>query len=122
MKKPSEALESVIDVEGVDVRGEDWGGMIAGRLVFAKGADLAPVLKGLPNDQCQCPHWGYVIDGKIVVTYADGTQEILTAGDIYYWPAGHTVRFAEDTHYVEFSPTDAMMEVLAHVKAQMGLS
>ena len=22
-------------------------------------SDLAPLLKGLPGDSCQCPHWGY---------------------------------------------------------------
>lgn len=96
--------------------------MIAGRLKFAKGADLEPVLKGLPGDLCQCPHWGYVVEGRIAVRYADGQEEEIGPGDVYYWPPGHTVRFVEDTRYIEFSPTEQMTAVLAHVKQQMGLA
>src|SRR5207245_7421707 len=29
--------------------------------------DLAPLLKGLPDDRCQCPHWGFLFKGRIVV-------------------------------------------------------
>lgn len=122
MKKAMEALDSAIDVEGVSVKGEAWGPMIAGRLKMAAGTDLAPVLSGLPNDCCQCPHWGYVIDGEIAVTYADGTEETVTTGDLYYWPPGHTIRMVKDTTYVEFSPTEEMAHVLAHVKGKMGLA
>ena len=31
--------------------------------------DLAPMLKGLPDDACQCPHWGYVLSGQLTVRY-----------------------------------------------------
>ena len=51
--------------------------------------DLAPVLKGLPDDRCQCPHWGYVLKGRMVVTYGD-REEIVNAGDAYYLPPGHS--------------------------------
>ena len=33
--------------------------------------DAAPFMKGLPDDRCQCPHWGYVIKGKMTARYAD---------------------------------------------------
>ena len=32
---------------------------------------------GLPDDRCQCPHWGYVIKGSFRVTYLDGPDEIV---------------------------------------------
>lgn len=121
MREAREALPTAIEVEGVKVQGTDWGGMISGHLRFAKGSDLAPVLAGLPHDHCQCPHWGYVIDGEIEVAYQDGTQETIRSGDLYYWPPGHVVRFPADTTYVEFSPAGPMLEVLQHVKAKMGL-
>ncbi len=41
---------------------------------------------------------------------------------MYYWPPGHTVRFEEDTEYVEFSPKHQMDEVLAHVERKMETS
>ena len=34
-------------------------------VTFREDIDHAPLLKGLPNNQCQCPHWGYVIKGKM---------------------------------------------------------
>ena len=44
---------------------------------------LAPLLRGLPADSCQCPHWGYLLAGKITVSYADH-QETYQAGDAFY--------------------------------------
>jgi len=34
--------------------------------------DIAPLLKGLKDDLCQAPHWGYMISGELVVTYSGG--------------------------------------------------
>ena len=31
------------------------------------GTDFGPLLKGLPNDRCPCPHWGYVLKGRLRV-------------------------------------------------------
>ena len=87
-----------------------------------KGVDFTPLLEGLPDNHCQCPHWGYVLKGKIFVSYTDGTEEAVEAGQMYYWPPGHTVRFEEDTEYVEFSPKHQMDEVLAHVERKMKAS
>ncbi|MEO1688689.1 MAG: cupin domain-containing protein [Pseudomonadota bacterium] len=122
MHQAADSMPSAIDVEGVSVRGDTYGDMIAGKLKLAKGSDLAPVLAGLPHDHCQCPHWGYVIEGEIEVTYQSGETETVRAGDLYYWPPGHVVRFTEDTTYVEFSPAEEMAQVLAHVKSKMGLT
>ena len=30
--------------------------------------DATPFVKGLPDDRCQCPHWGYVFKGKTLGT------------------------------------------------------
>lgn len=122
MREATEALPTALEAEGIEVKGAEWGGMIAGSLRFAKGADFKPVLEGLPHDHCQCPHWGYVIDGEIIVDYQDGANEVVRAGELYYWPPGHTIRFPVDTRYVEFSPAAEMAQVLAHVKAKMGVA
>ena len=31
---------------------------------LAQDIDATPFMKGLPDDRCQCPHWGYVFKGK----------------------------------------------------------
>jgi len=121
MRETLENLPTAIGVEGVTVKGVDWGGMMSGHLRMAKGVDFAPVLQGLPNDHCQVPHWGYVIEGRIEVVYTDGATETVKAGDVYYWPPGHSVSFPEDTTYVEFSPAEEMVAVLGHVKGKMGI-
>ena len=60
----------------------------------------------MPHDLCPCPHWGYIINGRIRVTYAD-REEILRAGDLFYLPPGHTPLVEEDVEFVEFSrPAD----------------
>ena len=33
--------------------------------------------KGLPDDRCQCDHWGYLFKGSFRVTYLDGPEEIV---------------------------------------------
>ena len=122
MRETIEKLPTAIGVEGVTVQGADWGGMMAGHLKMAKGVDFAPVLQGLPDDRCPVPHWGYVIEGRIEVLYTDGARETVRAGELYYWPPGHTVMFPEDTTYVEFSPAREMLDLLGHVKGKMGVA
>ena len=50
--------------------------------------DPAPFFTGLPEDRCQCPHWGFVQSGQIIFRYRDH-DEVFTAGDAYYARPGH---------------------------------
>jgi hypothetical protein len=68
------------------------------------GADISPLLKGLEGDLCQSPHWGYLLQGELTVTYADDTEAVINSGDLFYWPPGHTVRVGEDAEVILFSP------------------
>ena len=73
----------------VEVRVHDQDGLMVGFVRLPAGADLRPATKGLPDDLCPCPHWGYMLKGRMRVTYAD-REEVLEAGDLFYMPAGHT--------------------------------
>ena len=64
---------------------------------LGKGADIKDLLHGLEGDLCQSPHWGYIIKGRLTVTFTDGSEERPVGGDLFYWPPGHTVRADEDT-------------------------
>ena len=86
------------------------------------GADLRPLLAGLPEDRCACPHWGYVMEGSITLRCADGSEETTRAGDLYYWPGGHTAWTDEGVKFVEFSPAEEIAPVLAHLGAQLAPS
>jgi len=103
------------EVLGEAARAIDWGDLRAIVLSLPAGTDLAPLLKGLPNDLCACPHWGYVVKGGMRVSYAD-TQEVLQAGDLYYLPPGHTGLVEADFECIEFSPPAAHEQVLDVVK------
>ena len=82
---------------------------------FREDADATPLFKGLPDDRCQSPHWGYVVNGRVTFKFAD-RDEVYETGDAYYAPPGHTTLIEAGTDLVEFSPTDAYertMEVAA---------
>lgn len=83
------------------------------------GTDLAPLLAGLPRDVCDAPHWGYVIDGEVVVTYTNGDEERCVGGDLFHWPAGHSVRVDHDAELILFSPQASHGAVLDHIGAKL---
>lgn len=79
------------------------------------GTDIAPLLQGLDGDSCHSPHWGYLLGGQIVVTYRDRSEETCSAGDLFYWPPGHSVRVTEDAEVVLFSPEAEHTAVIDHM-------
>ena len=83
------------------------------------GTDISPLLQGLKDDLCQSPHWGYVLQGELTVTYADGIEETITGGDLFYWPPGHTVKVGQDAEVVLFSPQHEHSEVIDHMLNKM---
>lgn len=101
------------------VRAIDQANFTMALMQLPAGTDFCAFLEGLPHNHCQCPHWGYVLEGQIDVTYQDGATETVEAGDLYYWPPGHTVSVDRDTRYVEFSPSDQMNDVLDHVVSKL---
>ncbi len=120
MKHATSTLPSRLDAGGVHIQAMDWGGLNVARIRCPAGADAKPLLEGLPGNVCQCPHWGIVLKGSIHVDYADGRHETVRAGEVYYWPPGHTVRVDEDYEAIEFSPQDEMGPVIEHLRAKMG--
>ena len=69
---------------------------------------------------CHAPHWGYLAEGALTVTYNDGTKDEVKGGDLFYWPPGHTVRVEQDAEVIMFSPQHEHLQVLNHMKAKLG--
>jgi len=84
-------------------------------VTIRQGHSLAALLKGLPGDSCQCPHWGYLFSGRITVTYAHH-EEVYEAGDAFYMTPGHVPAAAAGSEFVQFSPTEQLTEVTAQIK------
>ena len=104
-----------IEGDGLEVRTlELGGGMTAGFFRIPKGADLRAALAGLEDDLCQCPHWGYMLKGRLRMHTNNGAEE-YEAGQAVYWAPGHAPEALEDTEYVDFSPTDEFNHVINHI-------
>ncbi len=96
-------------------------GKISGEyFTLAAGVDTTPLFVGLEGDQCQCPHWGFVLRGQITTTDAAGAQETVRANDLFYWPPGHNVRVDADAEIIMFSPQHEHTHVIDHMKKMTG--
>lgn len=96
-----------------------YGKMAGEYFSLSAGVDIAPLLKGLEDDLCQSPHWGYVIEGEITVTYKDGSQDLVHGSDLFYWPPGHTVAVTKDAEIILFSPQQEHCSVVEHLRKQL---
>jgi hypothetical protein len=106
--------------DGVEVRRAEIGGdMSVDYIRLPKGKDMAPSLKGLPDDMCQTPHWGVISSGKLLLRTKHGS-ETYESGDAFYWEPGHAPEALEDTEFMDFTPTGEFDTVIDHVKAQLG--
>jgi hypothetical protein len=81
-------------------------------------ADGTPMFRGLPDNRCQCPHWGCVVRGELRLRYAEG-DETYRAGDAYVARPGHVPVVTAGTEVIEFSPTVQLAETLAVVAGNM---
>lgn len=100
-------------------RSEELDGYKVNFTLWRESIDATPLMKGLPDDRCQCPHWGYVISGELTFSYAD-REESVGAGEAFYAPPGHVpVRNEPGTEVVFFSPAGEMRETDAVVMKNM---
>jgi hypothetical protein len=95
----------MINIPEGTLRQVSWGFMTiqAGNIQSEFAPELT--LKDSPNHpHCQCPHWGYVLKGRMRLKYPDH-EEVYQAGDVYYAAPSHITYFEAGCEYVEFSPT-----------------
>jgi hypothetical protein len=107
-----------LDIPEAEIRQVDLDGYSVTFNTFKTDSDPAALFRGLPDDACQCPHWGIVLSGELVFRYADH-DETYAAGDAYYGPPGHVPLSAAGTQTIEFSPADALQATMAVVSRNM---
>ena len=100
---------------GVD-RSGDLDGYTVSFVSIRQGHSLAGLLRGLPGDACPCPHWGYLLAGKITVRYADH-EEIFEPGDAFFMAQGHVPEAASGSEFIHFSPAAELARVHAAMAA-----
>ena len=114
-KETASHVEDMVVMEG---RYEELGGYTVGFETFREDADATPLFEGLPDDRCQSPHWGYIVNGRITFRYADH-DEVYETGDAYYAPPGHIPVIDAGTEVVEFSPTGEYQQTMATVAGNL---
>lgn len=126
MRVAKTQIPAKIDVPGAVARqatnfgdASGFGTMAGEYMSLAAGTDIAPLLKGLKEDGCHAPHWGYMLSGELVVTYTDGKSDTCKENDLFYWPPGHSVRAVKDSEFVLFSPQREHTDVMDHMLEAM---
>ena len=114
-----ESAPNVQDAGPVLDRSEELDSYTASFTLFRQDLDGTQLLKGLPDDRCQCPHWGYVVSGSMTFRFADH-EEVFSAGDAFYTAPGHVpVHNDADTEIVLFSPTEELRKTEAVMAQNM---
>jgi len=105
MPKVSKQSATQVDDYGpVENRHEEVSDYTIEFVSFRQDIDGTPLLQGLPGDSCDCPHWGYVLKGKLTYRFTDH-EEVAEAGDAFYLPPGHIPLAEAGSEFVQFSPT-----------------
>ena len=107
-------LPVVFEAGKAQIRSAEAGGMTVTFYRLPAGADARPLLQGLPGGSCHCPHWGYVISGKLRIHTADGPHDVQ-AGQAFHVEPGHAPETVEDTEMFEVSPTPESREIEAYL-------
>lgn len=119
MPKVSRDSAAQVDDHGpAEDRHEDLDGYTVNFVSIRQDMDLSPLLKGLPDDSCQCPHWGYVFSGRLTWRFADH-EEVFEAGDAFFVPPGHAPIAQAGSEFMQFSPTDELQAVQAAMAKNM---
>ena len=118
MKTSKASAQDHFEAEGFEGDYADMDGYTVGFETYSTDADATPLFAGLPDDRCQCSHWGYVIEGRVIFHTAEGDEE-FAAGDAYYVHTGHTPELFAGTEVVEFTPTAEHLRTMEVVTRNM---
>jgi hypothetical protein len=119
MKISKSGAPDAFTMEGYEGHFGELDDYTVGFETYTDDSDPSSLFKGLPDDRCQCPHWGFVFKGKVTFRYADGSEETIGAGEAYYAPPGHLPFLHADTELVEFSPTAELQQTLEVINKNM---
>jgi hypothetical protein len=122
MKILKDDIEVKMQIPGAVIRQKmDFGdatglGKISGEYFsLSAGVDTTPLFIGLEGNLCQCPHWGYVLSGKLTTTDSKGIEEMVGSNELFFWPSGHNVKVNEDAEIIMFSPQKEHTHVINHM-------
>lgn len=101
-------------VSGDNYRTAQWGDMEVALTVLTGPLDCTEQYKfgGLPGGVCPCPHYGYIFEGQMRAVYpgTDWPDEVIEAGEAYFIPAGHVLKYEDPKgcRVLELNPAHAL--------------
>jgi hypothetical protein len=123
MRVAKDDVDVKMDIPGAKLRQRTEFGTVKGYdkisgeyFSLAEGVDTTPLFQGLAGGVCDCPHWGFVLRGRLTTTDAKGVRETVNANDLFYWPPGHNVKVEADAEIVMFSPQHEHTRVIDHMR------
>lgn len=111
-------LSIVFEAAGAQIRSVEAGDMTIAFYDLPAGVDARPLLQGLPGGACHCPHWAYVISGKLRIHTANGAHDV-EAGQAFHVEPGHAPETLERTVMFEVSPTKQSREIEDYLQGLM---
>ena len=61
------------------------------------------------------------MNGSFHVTYTDGAEEVVRAGEAYHLPPGHFVQTLEPVELIELSPVEEHDRTMSAIARNLGL-
>jgi len=97
-------------------RSVQWGDLEVGFTQVPHALDCTSLYRDgtLAGGVCQCPHYGYIFEGRLRCTYpgTDIPDETAGPGEVYFFPAGHVLVYEEKTTALEFNPAHALQTLM----------
>ena len=98
---------------GRGFRSVQWGDLEVGFTTTGPG-DHTAAYQGLPGGVCPCPHYFYVFEGRIRCIWPDSDipDEIVSAGEVCFFPSGHVLVYGEASRVLELNPAAALRDCM----------
>jgi len=97
-------------------RAAHWGDMEVCLTTVAEPLDCTDQYKlgRCPGGVCPCPHFFYVFEGRIRCRWPDSDipDEVVSAGEVCYFPAGHILIYEEASRVLELNPAAALRDCM----------
>ncbi len=111
-------LAPELEGPGAQIRRADFDGLAMCLIRLDAGMRTDPLFAGLPDDRCQCAHWGYIISGTMRAHSASGSRD-YDAGETYYWEPGHNLEAVTDAFYLEITRSAEYDGLMGHCRRVM---
>lgn len=122
-KVSRESFTDILDIGPMVDRHAEQDGFLFSFITYGIDVDFTELMKGLPENRCQSPHWGYVFQGRLGFRFLD-YEEWFDAGDAFFVPGGHTLLTDALTDALVISLAEPMREteriMLANLRKMHG--